>query len=282
MPNDLDQRVQVLEGRFDQLIQQLGDEISPFPPAGVDGFLSHFIMTIEFLQGDLSGKSVSVQFPPSIQTVVRSEPFIYQGADEGHVADLTLPANCTLPSTISESDFIERPDEFFVVGQETVWLQILNLDSRVEIENLGSVRVILGETLKREYPDLFVASLGVAQSLGPTGFPAKLFFNPYAIIETDLGPLRAIHGTLSYGRITAFPPLGTPVTLNQINPLESVSAVRARIAAGDKDALTHNINQPDLPARIVALSHPIDVSLLLSGDDVFNFVEHAIDNSAAG
>lgn len=267
---DLEQRVTDLEARFDELIQQMGDQIAPFPDQGIDGFLSHFILTLQFQQGDLAGKVVSLQMPPSTQTVSRSLPFIYEGPD--HAVDLTIPAGSALPATITESDFIVRPPEFFEVGKETVWMQILNLDARYSSPDLGSIRIILGETLNREYPDIFVPSLGVAQSLGSSGFPARLFFNPYAVVETDFGIFRAIHGTLSYGRVTSFPPVNTPVSIDSVVPLESVAKLREEIASGNQAALRETF-EANPQARLIALSHPIDVAIQLPGEEAFSIVE---------
>lgn len=262
-----DSRVVELEERIDELVRQAGDQISPFPAAGIDGFLSHFVITLEVLQDDKPGEVISFSLPPSTQTVSRSDPFVYEGRSARHEVRLPLPAGCTLPDTIAEHDFVERPHEFFEPGRETVWLQILNLDARGEVDGLGPIRILIGETLKQEYPDIFRPSHGVAQSLGRGGFPAKLFFNPYAVIETNLGAFRAVHGTLAYGRITEFPPIGTPVTIREMEPLLPVEGVRAAIAA----------NQPETSvapaARLLALSHPIDAALRVEGDPAFRLVE---------
>ena len=270
----LDQRVAQLEARLDELVAQAGDQIGPFPPAGTDGFLSHFVFTIQFSQGPLKDKAVTLQMPSAIQTVSRSDPFIYS-AKSKHTANLDLPKGCTLPKTISEEDFLERPGEYFEDGRETVWMQILNLDARANVPGFGGLRIVLGETLKREYPDLFEPSHGVAQSLGKHGFPAKLFFNPYAIIETPFGAFRAIHGTLTYGRVTAFPPVGTPVTIANVNPLEPVEAVRAALSgkAGDRPR-TVTVAQP--AGQLLGLAHPIDAALRTPGDQSFSLVESSI------
>lgn len=252
-----------------ELKAQMGDHIGPFPPAGVDGFLSHFLITVQFTSGDQEGNVMSWTMPTAIQTVSRSDPFIYRN---GHEVRLTLPPGCTLPDTIAETDFLERPNGYFEPGKETVWMQILNLDARMDTE-VGPVRIILGETLKREYPDIFRPSLGVATSLGRKGFPARLFFNPVAVVETPFGALRAIHGTLAYGRIVAFPPTGTPVSIQNVIPMHSVDSVRAARAftADTPDAI------PDPPpARIIALAHPIDVAMQIPGDEAFQLVERRI------
>jgi hypothetical protein len=178
-----------------------------------------------------------------------------------------------LQSKVSESDFLNRPSEFFQPGRETVWMQILNLDARATHPVLGPVRIILGETLKRAYPDIFRPSLGIAQSLGSSRFPARLYFNPYAVIETSFGAFRAIHGTLSYGRVVAFPPVGTPVSIAQCIPLESVEDVRK---AGNPTQIT---GSPF--ARIIALAHPIDVAMQLPGDEAFKSVERLIETKSA-
>ncbi|MEU1722630.1 hypothetical protein ACNF49_39370 [Actinomadura sp. ATCC 39365] len=265
-------RLAQLNEDYDELLAQMGDQIGPYPDAGIDGFLSHFIISLEILQGPAAGQSVMFTMPPAVQTVSRSAPFRYRSGGD-HSVQIPLPASCTLPSTIRESDFINRPDGFFQEGRETVWMQILNLDARAEVDALGPVRIILGETLKREYPDVFQPSLGVAQSLGPRrgGFPAKLFFNPYALIETPAGAFRAIHGTLAYGRITSFPPIGTPVSICDCIPLESVEEVR-------RTGSLHSVDESIEPfARLVALSHPIDVAMQIPGEEAFLHVERRIE-----
>lgn len=253
------------------LVAAFGDQIKPFPPADIDGFLSHFIISIEFLQGAPKGRVITFVMPPASQTVARSNPFVYQGPQAKHVVTTPLPSGCTLSPTISESDFIEKPSEFFTPGRENVWLQILNLDARMDHPDLGPVRIILGETLKREYPDLFQPSLGAAESLGRRGFPARLFFNPIAIIETKLGAFRAVHGTLAYGRTTEFPPIGTPVTIRDVTPLEGVKEIRRAARKQKIEATQVGIVKPT--AQIIALSHPIDVAFRLPGDAVFRQVE---------
>jgi len=259
-----------LAAKHDELVQQMGDDISPFPDAGVDGFLSHFIMTFQFLRGPQSGQAVSFEMPTAIQTVARSGPFIYHGPAENHTVTVPLPSGCTLSDEISERDFRTRPEEYFEEGQETVWMQILNLDARMDHHELGPIRIILGETLKREHPDIFRPSLGVAQSLGRHGFPARLFFNPYALVETRFGSFRAIHGTLSYGRITHFPPMGTPVSIQESVPMEALDDVQQAMRAGGDAPSIGPI------ARIIALSHPIDVPLQVPGDEAFRLVEARI------
>jgi hypothetical protein len=253
------------------VVAALDDQIKPFSKAGIDGFLSHFIISIEFLQGAPKGRVVTFAMPPASQTVARSDPFVYKGPKAKHVVTTPLPSGCTLSSTISESDFIEKPSDFFTSGQENVWLQILNLDARMEHPELGPIRIILGETLKREYPDIFQPSLGAAESLGRGGFPARLFFNPIAIIETKLGAFRAVHGTLAYGRTTDFPPVGTPVTIRDVNPLEDVKEIRRVARKQNIEPTRSGIVEPT--ARIIALSHPIDVAIRLPGDEVFRQVE---------
>lgn len=245
-------------------------QVGPFPDAMVAGYLSHFIMAFEFLAGDLRGRMLSIVSPPAAQTVSWGQPFIYRGPSAKHEVKMPLPSTCTLPGTITEKDFLTRPAEYFQEGKETVWLQILNLDAHMTTD-LGPIRIILGETVKREYPEIFQPSLGVAQSLGRKGFPARLFFNPIAIVETPFGAFRATHGTLSYGRINGFPPIGTPVTINDMVPLEDVDEVRKLAKKGLLDEVV-----PMPTARIVALSHPIDVGFQMSGEDAFKAVELGI------
>ncbi|MFD2472392.1 hypothetical protein [Amycolatopsis silviterrae] len=272
---ELVSRYHALSAEHDELVRQMGDQIKPFPAAGIDGFLSHFIISLEIQQGDLAGQAVNFTMPPATQTVSRSEPFVYRPGGENRV-DIPLPEGCTLPSVIREEDFLTRPEGYFDAGHQVVWMQILNLDARVEHDVLGPVRIILGETLKREYPDVFQPSLGIARALGRRGgFPASLFFNPYALIETRFGAFRAIHGTLAYGRVTDFPPVGTPVSIRDCIPLENVEDVRR--AGVPRTA--HESIEPF--ARLIALSHPIDVPMQVSGTEAFQFVERGIARSGS-
>ena len=250
-----------------ELRDMMGDQLAPFPGAAVDAFMSHFVITLQFLLGDKKGQLISLTMPTAVQTVSRSAPFVYRGVGTNHSVKVPLPKGCTLPDEIRETDFRVRPNEYFQIGKETVWMQILNLDAQMDT-GVGPIRIILGETLKREYPDVFEPSHGVATSLGTSGFPARLFFNPVALIETTFGIFRAVHGTLSYGRITQFPPVGTPVTIQDQVPMEAVEDVRK---------LARKLDTVAAPAaRILALSHPIDMPLHLSGDEAFEMIESEI------
>ena len=268
----------------------MGDQIGPFPHSGIDGFLSHFIIMIRFRHGPMAGQAVSFTSPPAVQIVSRSEPFIYQGPHANHAINLPLPPGCTLSNgpdpnwtTIRETDFLNRrpsqPDfsaaqQFFQVGKHTVWMQILELDARADTE-IGPIRIVIGQTLLENYkdagdPELLMPSLGVAQSLRETGgFPAALFFNPIAVIETPFGAFKAIHGTLTYGRVTSFPPVGTPVSISAMVPLPGVPTPGA---------------PAPLPAEpigdILALSHPIDVGMQIPGADAFSIVREQIRRHA--
>ncbi|HLY22009.1 MAG TPA: hypothetical protein VKT83_06030 [bacterium] len=260
-----------LEAGFNEMVNKMGDHFDPFPPEGIDGFLSHFIIMIEFLTGSMAGKMVTLDMPTAVQTVSRSAPFVYKGRSANHSVKIPIPAGSTLPSRIAETDFLNRPEEFFQTGRETVWMQILNLDARMQDPSIGPIRIILGETLKEKYPDIFLPSYGIAQSLGDSRFPARLYFNPYAIIETSFGAFRAIHGTLSYGRVVGFPPVGTPVSIAQCIPLESVDEVRK--SRNLKEASKNPV------ARIIALAHPIDVGMQLPGDEAFRTVGRLIQTA---
>lgn len=257
-----------LRARYDELVEQMGDDIKPFPEPKVGGYLSRFKLVIEMNTDER--QIISLVSPLAAQSVAWGAPFIYSGPEGKHVVDLPLPAGSDLPAQISESDFIARPPEFFQEGKETLWLQILNLDATMD-SDIGPIRIILGETLKREYPDLFRPSLGAAQSLGSSGFPARLFFNPLAIIETPIGAFRAIHGVLSYGRVTNFPPIGTPVSIRECIPLDPVDVIRSQDLG---------LRSSDNPVgRIVALSHPIDMEMQLEGEKAYEFVERACNAS---
>ncbi|HCF24927.1 MULTISPECIES: hypothetical protein [unclassified Novosphingobium] len=258
---------------FNELMSQMGDEIKPFPRARLGGYMSHFKLVFEINPGP-DARLISIVSPLAAQTVAWSDPFIYEGPERQHEVEVPLPTGSKLSSKVRESDFIERPEGFFEVGKETMWLQILNLDARMDSE-IGPIRIILGETLLREHPDVFRPSLGVAQALGSSGFPASLYFNPYALIETPLGTFRAIHGTLSYGRVTNFPPIGTPVSISKCIPLENVDHLRSLMKEG---AVLESLEDDAVESigRIIALSHPIDMEIQLEGEDIYNFVEDCI------
>ena len=89
-----------------------------------------------------------------------------------------------------------------------------------------------------------------------------------------MGSFRAIHGTLAYGRITDFPPIGTPVTITSAVPLESTDEVRRMAAVGQEGAI-----EPF--ARLIALSHPIDVAMQIPGEEAFDLVESMIGAPAS-
>ena len=233
---------------------------SPFPDAGIDAFLSHFVFTARFESGPLKGKPINITLPVAIQTVSRSKPFIYRGKDDR--VEIPLPKGCTLSNRITEADFPQRPAPFFEAGKQVVWLQILNLDAHGNT-SIGPIRIILGETLKREYPDLFQPSLGVAQALDGSGFPARLFFDPCAIVETQAGAFRAVHGVLAYGRIDEFPPVGSAVQTTDIIPLHSVDDLRKSADA-----------KPT--AQVLGLAHPIDAKLHVGDQEAFGLVESSI------
>ena len=248
---------------LDELKDQVGG-ISPFPNADMDGFLSHFVLMVEFTSGSMKGQYASITMPVAVQTVSRSSPFIYEGTSANHSVSIPLPGRSKLDRVIRESDFFIRPADFFQRGKEVVWMQIVNLDARADTQ-VGHIRIILGETLKREYPDFFKPSLGVAESLGKSGFPARLFFNPVAILETEFGVFRATHGVLAYGRIIEFPPVGAAVTITESIPMEPLEQILERRQGKRQDI--------DAPIQIIALSHPIDMPMQVSGYNAFGVVE---------
>lgn len=241
------------------------------PQAGVDAFLSHFVLAIEFRDpaqpGQRSGLT-TLSLPAAVQTVARSRPFQYGARD--HRADFPLPAGSSLARSITEQDFLITPPAFFEDGKETVWLQILNLDAKADTP-LGPVRIILGETFKREYPDIFQPSFGGAQSLRGSGFPARLFFSPNAVIETPLGAFKTRPKALVGAEINEFPPVGSYPSL-----LEPVGLDRVERLRSNKTAALAAEDEPD--ATITALAHPIDATLV-SGSDAFAAVEAKIQAS---
>ncbi len=237
---------------------------SPFPKADTDVFLSSFIFSARFNEGPLQGMPINLTLPVAIQTVARSNPFIYQGA--GQQVEVPLPRRSTLKPVLTEADFPQLPEPYFQPGKEVIWMQIIDLDARGDTP-IGPVRIIIGETLKREYPDLFLPSLGVAQSLGDSGFPARLFFDPTGVLETQAGAWRAVHGVLSYGRIDRFPPVGVNVQTSDVIPLHSTDQLRRAAATGG-----------EAPASgvVLGLTHTINTELHIRGDEAFDLVEKSV------
>jgi hypothetical protein len=237
----------------------------PFPARGLDGFLSHFIVSVEFRTGDLADRLLTFTLPAAVQTVARSDPFIFDGAEARHSVEFPLPERSALPRRLAQDDFLVQPEDVFRSGSETVWLQILNLDARGDTP-VGPVRIILGETFQREYPEVFQPSFGAAQSLNGEGFPARLFFSPNAVIETPLGAFKTRPKALVGDEVSEFPPVGSyprllePVEIDSVEEISRVGLDRA----GELEAA----------GQIVGLSHPID-ALLLSGDP-FERVERTI------
>lgn len=242
---------------------------SHLPPGGIDAFLSHFVFTVRVNKGERKGDLFSYTWPAAIQSVARSDPFIYKGRSANHAVELDLPKSSDLARRVCEEDFLTTPPKFFERGKETIFLQILNLDARGETP-YGPMRCILGETFKREYPDIFQPSFGAAQSLGRTGLPGKLFFVPNGIFETPFGALHTRPKALLGSRIESIPPVGSSPTLLQAIPLDSVDELREAKARG----VSENTLEP--AATLVALAHPIDALLFETGDPAFESVERAI------
>ncbi|MFC6086309.1 hypothetical protein [Sphaerisporangium aureirubrum] len=219
-----------------------------FPEAGLDAFLSHFIIGLRFNSGGRAGDFATFALPAAVQTVVRSQGFM-AGRDGGR-AVFPLPEGSTLDGQINRDDFLVAPRGFFQPDREQVWLQILNLDAKGETP-FGPVRIILGETFKREYPDLFQPSFGAAQSIGGRGFPARLFFSPNAIVETPLGAWKTRAKALVGAEVTEFPPIGSNPTLQEPVALDPVESLRA---LDDPRA----VERLEPVATINALAHAID------------------------
>lgn len=236
---------------------------APFPRAGIDGFLSHFVFTIRMNKGPRAGELFTYTWPVAIQTVVRSDPFIYHRSANPSM-EFPLPSGSRLPRQCAEQDFLTTPPDFFEEGKETIFLQIMNLDARGETP-YGPMRCILGETFKREYPDIFQPSYGAAQSWGDSGgLPAKIFFVPNGIFETPFGALHTRPKNLLGRFITSVPPIGSSPELLEPIGLDSVEELRANPSA-----------LPATPAAtLLALAHPLDA--LVHGDDLFHSVERSI------
>lgn len=238
--------------------------LAALPPGGVDAFLSHFIISIRFNVGHQAGSLLSFSLPAAVQTVVRSDPFI--PAQRGDRASFRLPAGSSLSAEMERKDFLVSPSGFFSRDYEQVYLQILNLDAKGDTP-VGPVRIILGETFKSEYPDLYQPSFGAAQSIRGRGFPARLFFSPNAIIQTPLGAWKTRPKALVGAEINEFPPVGSYPSLIEPVPLDNVETLRGlanpRALAGVEPAAT-----------IQALAHPID-AVVLGGEETFAAIQRA-------
>ena len=254
-------------------VSRAGPEAAQFPAAGIDAFLSHFVFTIRVNKGEQKGRLISYTWPAAIQSVARSDPFIYQGRQVNHAVKFPLPGASKLPAQASEQDFLTVPPGFFDEGKETIFLQILNLDAWGDTP-YGRLRCILGETFHREYPDIFQPSFGAAQSLAGKGLPGKLFFVPNGIFETPFGALHTRPKALLGSHITSVPPIGSSPSLLQPIPLDSVEELRAAAKSGVR------AESLEPAATLIALAHPIDALIFESGEQAFETVERAI--SAVG
>ena len=134
-----------------------------FPPAGIDTFKSTFINgEVEILVGPLAGKTF---FLPTMidaaQGVSRSAPFYDGGPGANDHSVLPLPPGSQLPGTVSDSDI-----DFFVsdmngTRQKSIHLEIISLDARSAD---GQYRIISGQQMLAEYPQLFIPSFGIVVS----------------------------------------------------------------------------------------------------------------------
>jgi hypothetical protein len=234
-----------------------------FPQAGVDAFLSHFVLTVEFFNEAVAGQLITLSLPAAVQIVSRSEPVRYSQSQRKSRVQLPLPKGCSLAKEVGEADLLISPPNFFEEGRETVFLQILNLDARANTP-FGPIRIILGETFKREYPDLFQPSFGSAQSLVRGGFPARLFFSPNAIIETPLGAYKTRPKALVAAEVDAFPPVGGAPKLLKPVELDKVDTLRSQ-------KLVTGTGSPD--AVVSALEHPIDADAELPTSRIDEFFQ---------
>lgn len=239
--------------------------ISAFPPAGIGGFLSDLVFTLRVNTGELAGEILSYSWPAAILTVVRSDPFVYSGRAAGHRVEFPMPWGSRVPRSLAADDFARIPPGFYETGRETVWLQVLNLAARGQTD-YGPARCILGETLKREYPDIFRPSFGAAQSIDSSGFPARLFISLIAVFETPFGALCVGPDTLLGCRLQKGPPVGAIPHLLAPTQLDSVADLRSRSA----------IRPAHPAATLLALASPILGILHSSGGQAFNTVEQAI------
>ena len=79
-----------------------------FPEAGIDGFLSHFVIAIEFQDNGRespapAGRLIHLSLPSAVQTVARSAPFRYEPRAGDHPVDLAVPHTSRLKSRVRRS-----------------------------------------------------------------------------------------------------------------------------------------------------------------------------------
>ncbi len=236
------------------------------PPAGIDGFLSHFNFSFRVNRGEYAGNVYRYTWPSAVQSVARSEPFIYRKG-ETHRATFPLPKGSTLPDSMTEADFLTIPEGFFENGKETAFLQILNLSATGEMGEYKSA-CFLGQTFKDKYPDIFQPSFGAVQSLGRQGLPAKIFFVPNGIFVTPFGDLHTRPKALVGDHIDAIPPVGSSPKIQGAIELDAVEELRAKKVRA--------FTEGEGTATLTALDHPIDGLLNIAEGELFQYVQTAI------
>lgn len=167
----------------------------PFPPGGIDQFTSIFNADIEVLAGPLAGQTFRLtDVTDTAQTVVRSDPFFDggPGVDDMSVFPvMPVGASPELPSQMRDSDLPVIPDDFNEKFAETVHLQMTSLNA---VSADGQFRILAGQAILDQLPDVeFKPSYGIAYSVGDSGFPARSFFIPYAVVVTPFGNLVVNH-----------------------------------------------------------------------------------------
>jgi hypothetical protein len=92
--------------------------VTHFPNAGSDGLLGHSVIGLRSHRGDRAGQLITFTLDPAVQTVARSDPFIYGDRSANHKIAVAIPPGSSLDETISDESFLIRPEKFFTVGKD--------------------------------------------------------------------------------------------------------------------------------------------------------------------
>lgn len=134
----------------------------------------------------IGGQRLRFVFPSCLATVRRSDPFLFQ---TGAAVHFPPRRNDGSEEAVRSDDFGNMPAGSFVAGTETVWLELVDLDARGTVEG-DAGRLLAGETLLAEHPDLHERALGVLRSSLGAGFPARLVFALQAMIVSPRGTFK--------------------------------------------------------------------------------------------
>lgn len=159
------------------------ERTEPFPRGGTDLLLLNVSGVMR-----TGGQRQRLAFASCLATVRRSDPFLFRND-----ATVAFPPQIRQPDDGDEilrrDDLGNIPGGLFIAGRETIWLELLDLDARGLVDGSPG-RLVLGETLRREHPDLHERALGVLQSSLGAGFPARCALALPAVLITPRGTFK--------------------------------------------------------------------------------------------